>query len=208
MELVVNGASRRFDEPLTAAGLLAVLELDPRAVVVELNRRIVRRPELEHTALATATRWSWCTLSEAGDMSDTLDTPLVIGGHAFRSRLFVGTGKYADNARMIAAIEASGAECVTVAVRRVDLDRSKGSRGPPSPRSGPILSSRQYRGVLLGGRGGALRPAGPRRRVQRLREARSHRRQGNPPPDVAELLVAARELVADGSRCSPTPTTT
>ena len=56
---------------------------------------------------------------------DTLDTPFHIGGREFRSRLMVGTGKYASNAQMIAAIEASGAEVVTVAVRRVDLDRTK-----------------------------------------------------------------------------------
>jgi thiazole synthase len=53
------------------------------------------------------------------------DAPLVVGGRDFRSRLLVGTGKYASNAHMVAAIEASGAEVVTVAVRRVDLDRSK-----------------------------------------------------------------------------------
>src|SRR5438093_12559663 len=52
-----------------------------------------------------------------------LDEPLTIGGHSFHSRLFVGTGKYRSNAEMAAALEASGAECVTVAVRRVDLDR-------------------------------------------------------------------------------------
>ena len=51
MDLVVNGEMRHFDAPLTAAGLLVALELDPRAVVVELNRCIVRRPELEHTPL-------------------------------------------------------------------------------------------------------------------------------------------------------------
>jgi thiazole synthase len=55
----------------------------------------------------------------------TLDTPLVIGGRDLRSRLLVGTGKYASNEHMLRAIEASGAEVVTVAVRRVDLDRSK-----------------------------------------------------------------------------------
>ena len=55
----------------------------------------------------------------------SFDTPLVIGGRTFGSRLMVGTGKYASNAQMVAAIEASGAEVVTVAVRRVDLDRSK-----------------------------------------------------------------------------------
>jgi thiazole synthase len=55
----------------------------------------------------------------------TLDAPLTIAGRAFRSRLMVGTGKYATTALMRRAIDASGAEVVTVAVRRVDLDRSK-----------------------------------------------------------------------------------
>jgi len=54
-----------------------------------------------------------------------LDAPFEIAGRTFRSRLMVGTGKYRDNAQMIGAIEASGAELVTVAVRRVDLDRAK-----------------------------------------------------------------------------------
>ncbi len=53
------------------------------------------------------------------------DEPLMIGGRSFRSRLIVGTGKYADNEIMVEAIRASGAEMVTVAVRRVDLDRTK-----------------------------------------------------------------------------------
>jgi len=48
---------------------------------------------------------------------------LTIAGREFRSRLMVGTGKYRTNDEMIAAIEASGADVVTVAVRRVSLDR-------------------------------------------------------------------------------------
>lgn len=52
---------------------------------------------------------------------------LVIAGRAFRSRLIVGTGKYKDGEETKRAIEASGAEMVTVAVRRVNLDRSKES---------------------------------------------------------------------------------
>jgi thiazole synthase len=51
-------------------------------------------------------------------------SPLVIAGREFRSRLMVGTGKYGSNSNMVRAIEASGAEVVTVAVRRVDLDRA------------------------------------------------------------------------------------
>ena len=61
-----------------------------------------------------------------GTAVDTsLDTsPFIIGGREFASRLMVGTGKYASNAEMVRALEASGAEVVTVAVRRVDLDRA------------------------------------------------------------------------------------
>lgn len=53
------------------------------------------------------------------------DQPLVVGGRTFHSRLLVGTGKHRSNVEMVAAIEASGAEVVTVAVRRVDLDRTR-----------------------------------------------------------------------------------
>jgi thiazole synthase len=73
-------------------------------------------------------------------MTITLDTPkipsktnlevepLVIAGRTFRSRLFLGTGKYPDFATMAAALEASGTEVVTVALRRVNLDeRGQGS---------------------------------------------------------------------------------
>ena len=51
----------------------------------------------------------------------------VIAGRTFRSRLIVGTGKYKSGQETARAIEASGAEMVTVAVRRVNLDRSKES---------------------------------------------------------------------------------
>ena len=57
-------------------------------------------------------------------MAELVDSPLTVGGRTFRSRLLVGTGKYRGNAEMVGAIEASGAEVVTVAVRRVDLDRT------------------------------------------------------------------------------------
>jgi thiazole synthase len=56
------------------------------------------------------------------------DTPFVIAGRTFRSRLIVGTGKYPSHAVMAQAHEASGADMVTVAVRRVNIaDRSKES---------------------------------------------------------------------------------
>ena len=47
---------------------------------------------------------------------------LIIDGHKFASRLFMGTGKFSSNDEMAAAIKASGTELVTVAMKRVDLD--------------------------------------------------------------------------------------
>jgi thiazole synthase len=54
------------------------------------------------------------------------DTALILGGREFKSRLIIGTGKYKDFAETRAAVEESGAEIVTVAVRRVNItDRNK-----------------------------------------------------------------------------------
>src|SRR5436190_22186506 len=56
------------------------------------------------------------------------DDPLVIAGRSFRSRLIVGTGKYPSHAIMADAHRASGADMITVAVRRVNVtDRTKES---------------------------------------------------------------------------------
>jgi thiamine biosynthesis protein ThiS len=52
LEIMVNGESQQLPGPATVADLLRHLSLDPRTVVVELNRRIVRRPQLEDTSLA------------------------------------------------------------------------------------------------------------------------------------------------------------
>src|ERR1700687_5888716 len=56
-----------------------------------------------------------------------MSDPLIIAGRQFRSRLIVGTGKYKSFQETARALEASGAEIITVAVRRVNLDRSSES---------------------------------------------------------------------------------
>ena len=50
--IIVNGELRRMPGPATVADLLRHLDLDPRTVVVELNRQIIRRPNLNETELA------------------------------------------------------------------------------------------------------------------------------------------------------------
>jgi len=59
-------------------------------------------------------------------MQDFKDEPLVLGDVTLGSRLLVGTGKYASFEQTAEALEISGTQCVTVAVRRVNLDREQG----------------------------------------------------------------------------------
>ncbi|MCB1218431.1 MAG: thiazole synthase [bacterium] len=56
------------------------------------------------------------------------DNPLVIAGRTFSSRLFMGTGKFPDPDTMVAAFAAGATECVTVAVRRIDLDEQRSEK--------------------------------------------------------------------------------
>ncbi|MBM4063909.1 MAG: thiazole synthase, partial [Planctomycetes bacterium] len=56
----------------------------------------------------------------------TADPPLVLGPHTFTSRLFLGTGKYPSMESMVEALAASGTQCVTVAVRRMQIGAPQG----------------------------------------------------------------------------------
>jgi thiazole synthase len=126
------------------------------------------------------------------------DSPLTIGGRSFRSRLMVGTGKYRDNVTMARAIEASGAEIVTVAVRRVNLDRTQ--------EEGILhhLSAEQY--FLLANTAGCYTPDEAVRYARLAREAGFNQfvklevigDRETLLPDTEGLLRATGELVADG----------
>jgi len=109
----------------TVAGLLEHLGLGVRRVAVEVNGDVVPREAHARTPLAEGDRVEVVTFVGGGDVAED-DAPLAIGRHRFRSRLFVGTGKYRSIDETLAALEASGTECVTVALRRVDLARREG----------------------------------------------------------------------------------
>jgi thiazole synthase len=126
------------------------------------------------------------------------DTPFTIGGRTFQSRLMVGTGKYRDNAEMIGAIEASGAEIVTVAVRRVNLDRTE--------REGILHHLDPQRFFLLANTAGCYSADDAIRYARLAREAGFNEfiklevigDQETLLPDVAGLLEATRVLVGEG----------
>ncbi|OLC03794.1 MAG: thiazole synthase [Gemmatimonadetes bacterium 13_1_40CM_4_69_8] len=126
------------------------------------------------------------------------DTPFTIGGRTFQSRLMVGTGKYRDNETMVRAIEASGAEIVTVAVRRVNLDRTK--------EEGVLHHLDPKRFFLLANTAGCYSADDAVRYARLGREAGFNDfvklevigDQETLLPDVAGLLEAAKTLVQDG----------
>ena len=60
------------------------------------------------------------------EKNKNMNDDLVIAGKSFKSRFFVGTGKFSSNQSMLSAIEASGSQLVTVGLRRLDLDSEHG----------------------------------------------------------------------------------
>ena len=122
LNLLVNGEPRR-SSALTIAALVEELELSPAKVAVERNGVIVPRSTLADVALADGDALEIVHFVGGGDAS--ADDSWEVAGRRFTSRLIIGTGKYRDFAENAAALEASGAEIVTVAVRRVNLSDPK-----------------------------------------------------------------------------------
>jgi len=121
LSLTVNGEPRRIAAGATIAQLVESLELNPQKVAVERNGEIAPRSSLAEAVLGDGDVLEIVHFVGGGDGEDTW----TVAGRTFRSRLIVGTGKYKDFAQNAAAVEASGAEIVTVAVRRVNVSDPK-----------------------------------------------------------------------------------
>ena len=121
LSLTVNGDPHRA-APGSVADLVRSLELDPAKVAVERNGAIVPRSALGQVAITEGD-----VLEIVHFVGGGQDDSWTVAGRTFRSRLIVGTGKYKDFEQNAAAVEASGAEIVTVAVRRVNVSDPKAS---------------------------------------------------------------------------------
>ncbi len=126
--LTVNGAPRRIAAGSTIAQLVTSLELNPQKVAVERNGGIAPRSALTQIALADGDVLEIVHFVGGGQgdsVAAVAEDTWSVAGRSFRSRLIVGTGKYRDFAQNAAAVAASGAEIVTVAVRRVNISDPK-----------------------------------------------------------------------------------
>jgi len=126
LSLIVNGEPRRAPAGSSIADLVIQLQLNPAKVAVERNGEIAPRSTLAETLLQDGDALEIVHFVGGGQGDVTVnDDSWTVAGRTFRSRLIVGTGKYKDFAQNAAAVEASGADIVTVAVRRVNVSDPK-----------------------------------------------------------------------------------
>ena len=118
LSITLNGGPRTVAPGTTIATLAAEIGLNPAKVAVERNLEIVPRSTLADVLIAEGDQIEIVQFVGGGQAS--ADT-WTVAGRTFTSRLIVGTGKYKDFAQNAAALEASGAEIITVAVRRVNI---------------------------------------------------------------------------------------
>lgn len=124
ISIQLNGDHKRIAGGMSVADLVRSLDLDPAKVAVERNREIVTRSTLADVTVEDGDELEIVHFVGGGDHG--ADDSWSVAGQTFKSRLIVGTGKYKDFEENAAAVEAAGAEIVTVAVRRVNvMDRNQ-----------------------------------------------------------------------------------
>lgn len=116
IHVTINGEELSFKAALNAEELLRSLEIDPRKVALERNLEIVPRSAYDETLIGDGDKLEIVHFIGGGG-----EDGFEVAGRHFTSRLIVGTGKYKDFEETRDAIDASGAEIVTVAVRRVNI---------------------------------------------------------------------------------------
>lgn len=121
MNVYVNGETKQYSGDMTVADIVSELGLVNKRIAVELNKEILPFGEYAQTAIKAEDRLE-VVQAIGGGQEDSF----TVAGQVFQSRLLVGTGKYKDLEETRLAIEASGAEIVTVAIRRTNIGQNPG----------------------------------------------------------------------------------
>ncbi len=210
MNVVINGEERAFAAPLSVEALLRELGIDPRKVAVERNLEIVPKSTYGAVMVGEGDRLEVVHFIGGGSGDQFMEDDFFeVAGRKFRSRLLVGTGKYKDFEETARAIEASGAEIVTVAVRRVNLT------DPSQPMLVDYVSPKKY--TFLPNTAGCYTADDAVRTLRLAREAGGWDLvklevlgdQKTLYPNMPETLKAAEALIKDGFKvmvyCSDDP---
>jgi thiazole synthase len=193
MNITINGEPRALPNPVTVAAMLKQLGIESGKVAVERNLEIVPKSAFDSTTLSDGDRIEIVHFIGGGN-ADTF----VVAGKTYQSRLLVGTGKYKDFEETARAIEASGAEIVTVAVRRVNLS------DPSQPMLVDYVSPKKY--TYLPNTAGCFTADDAVRTLRLAREAGGWNLvklevlgdQKTLYPDIIQTVKAAEILVKEG----------
>ena len=200
MRLTINGESSDFEAPLTVNQLLGHIGLDPAKVAVERNLEIVPKSTYQDTPLGEGDKLEIVHFIGGGSVNPAPNKgdSFEVGGETYWSRLLVGTGKYVDFEQTAKAIEASGAEIVTVAVRRVNVSN------PGEPMLTDFVDPKTY--TYLPNTAGCFSADEAVRTLRLAREAGGWDLvklevlgdQKTLYPNMPETLVAAETLIKEG----------
>lgn len=195
MKVYVNGEEHSIADETKVADLLAELDLTGKRIAVELNKEILPFDRYAQQPLQDNDRLE-IVHAIGGGQTDVL----LIAGKAYHSRLLVGTGKYKDLQETRLAIEASGAEIVTVAIRRTNIGQT-----PGEPNLLDVISPDKY--TILPNTAGCYTVEDAVRTCRLARELLGGHKlvklevlgdQKTLFPDIIATLEAAKILVQDG----------
>jgi thiazole synthase len=200
---------KEFQDAADGFGAVADMGLGERRVAVEVNREIVPRSQHEVSSFRGRTMIAlrWCFQSEVSCMAVPAETvrsrtndPLVIAGRTYTSRLLVGTGKYKDLEETRRAVEASGAQIITIAVRRTNIGQN-----PNEPSLLDVLPPLKY--TYLPNTAGCYSAEDAVRTCRLARELLDGHdlvklevlgSEKTLYPDIPQTLTAAETLIKDG----------
>jgi thiazole synthase len=195
MNIYVNGIPKECNEHSSVTDVIAALGLTGKRIAVEINKEIVPFDQYDQYLLQANDRLEIVHAIGGGQ-----DDPLIIAGKAYHSRLLVGTGKYKDLEQTRLATEASGAEIVTVAIRRTNIGQNA-----DEPNLLDVLPPDRY--TILPNTAGCYTADEAVRTCQLARELLGGHKlvklevladQKTLFPDVAQTYIAAERLVNDG----------
>jgi thiazole synthase len=197
IEITLNGAKRRLADGLTVRAFLASFDFDVSMVALERNLEIVPRSRFDKTVIENGDQLEVVSFIGGGNDA-ALRGGMIVAGKTYQSRLIVGTGKYKDFEETAAAVEASGAEIVTVAVRRVNIS------DPGAPMITNFVDPKKY--TYLPNTAGCFSADDAVRTLRLAREAGGWNLvklevlgdQKTLYPNMPETFVAAKALIKDG----------
>ncbi len=195
MNVYVNGETKQYSGTITVADVVNELGLANKRIAVELNKEILPFGEYAQTVIKAGDRLE-VVQAIGGGQEDSF----TVAGQVFQSRLLVGTGKYKDLDETRLAIEASGAEIVTVAIRRTNIGQNA-----DEPNLLDVISPDKY--TILPNTAGCFTAEEAVRTCRLARELLGGHKlvklevladQKTLLPDIVETIAAAELLVKEG----------